>query len=171
MIGRPPTSWTWPMVSPRRPGRTPGNGVNPGWPEVPLAVSEAVGQSVGVGCAADRARRGGSGALSPAIRSSGAERPSEGRGLRGRYVAGGVDGQVPRNARPRTRSDPEGSSLKRQPASAADQPDQSQPRRARPEDLPSTVGRTVLPEAAQDGVQRPGDSRNGVGSPSQVIAG
>ena len=49
---------------------------------------------------ADRARRGGSGALSPAIRSSGAERPSEGRGLRGQYVAGGVEGQVPRNARP-----------------------------------------------------------------------
>ena len=66
-----------------------------------------------LGSPADRARRGGSGALSPAIRSSGAERPSEGRGLRGQYVADGADGQVPRNARPRTRSDPEGSSLKR----------------------------------------------------------
>src|SRR4051794_8266692 len=66
-----------------------------------------------LGSPADRARRGGSGALSPAIHSSGAEYPSEGRGLRGQYVVDGVDGQVPRNARPRTRSGPEGSSLKR----------------------------------------------------------
>ena len=66
-----------------------------------------------LGSPTDRARRGGSGALSPAIRSSGAECPSEGRGLRGQYAADGVDGQVPRNARPRTRSGPEGSSLKR----------------------------------------------------------
>ena len=76
-------------------------------------MAHARAARIEVGWPVDRARRGGSGALSPAIRSSGAERPSEGRGLRGQYVAGGVDGQVPRNARPRTRSDPEGSSLKR----------------------------------------------------------
>src|SRR5205823_13165002 len=56
-----------------------------------------------------------------------AESPSEGLGLGASTPVEGVDGQVPRGERSRTRSDPGGSSLKRYRSRAAGKPDRSQP--------------------------------------------
>jgi len=72
-----------------------------------------------------RARRGVSGALSPAIRYSGVESPSE---VPTGYRAGafrGIDGQAPRNGELPTPSGPEGSSGTQTPPGAVDQPDLS----------------------------------------------
>ena len=63
-------------------------------------VSEVVGPKGRLDSAADRARRGVSGALSLVIRYSEAESPLEGRGLRGQPAGGGVDGPGPVRCRP-----------------------------------------------------------------------
>src|SRR5829696_10494028 len=70
----------------------------------------------------DRARRGGSGALNPQSALAGLNSLSRGSGPRGQRAANGVDGRVPRGAGSRTRSGPEGSSLKRSPAGVAGSP-------------------------------------------------
>ena len=100
----------------------------------------AVPGSVRLGSAVDRARRGGSGALSPAIRSSGAEFPSEGSAFGVSTPVEGVDGWVPCGERSRTRSGPEGSSLKRTRSCVADQPGRSRRVAGTPEGPFSTTG-------------------------------
>ena len=68
-------------------------------PKVPIRRLRTDGRrarSSTLGLRVDRARRGGSGALSLAIRSSEAESPLEGPGLRGQRAGSGVDGPVSR---------------------------------------------------------------------------
>ena len=76
----------------------------------------------------DRARRGGSGALYPQSALAGLNSLPRGTAP-GQRAADGVDGRVPRDVGPRTRSGPEGSSLKRSPAGAAGSPGRSRRRR------------------------------------------
>ena len=102
-----------------------------------------------LGSIADRARRGGSGALSPAIRSSGAEFLFKGSAFGVSTPVEGVDGRVPCGERSRTRSGPEGSSLKRSRSCVADQPGRSQRMAGTPEGPFSTIGaRSILTSSA-----------------------
>ena len=82
---------------------------------------------------ADRAEAGGSGALSPAIRSSGLNSRTRGFGSRGQYAGQRRRWPGPRGERSRTRSNPGGSSLKRYRSCAADQPGRSRRSAGTPE--------------------------------------
>src|SRR6476661_8471656 len=66
--------------------------------------------------------------------------PARGAGPLGLRPAHGVDGRVPRDAGPRTRSGPEGSSLKRSPVGAAGSPGRSRWTVAAPEGVATKEG-------------------------------
>ena len=79
----------------------------------------------GLSSLGDRARRGASGALYPQSATAGLNPRPRGRCEVHGLEQSGNDGEVPFGARPRTRSDPEGSSLKRSRVRAVGQPRRS----------------------------------------------
>ena len=104
-------------------------------PARPRAASDAAQN--GVPSTADRARRGGSGALHPQSALAGPNPRPRGWALGASTPVEGVDGQVPRGERSRTRSDPGGSSLKRYRSRAVGKPGWS----LRPAGTPGTPQR------------------------------
>ena len=79
----------------------------------------------GLSSTGDRARRGASGALYPQSATAGLNSRPRGRCEGHGFEQSGVDGEVPFGGRPRTRSGPEGSSLKRTRSRAVGQPRRS----------------------------------------------
>ena len=80
-----------------RPARASQGAVRP---REPVSQQPEHPARAALGSEVDRARRGGSGALHPQSALAGLNAHPRIRGLRGQYVAGGADGQVPRDERP-----------------------------------------------------------------------
>ena len=167
----------WARAGPRRGGRAaPRRAAGPGahrreplarqpsgpsprgprhWERVARRLAAAALSGRPLPSAADRARRGGSGALHPQSALAGLNPLSRGAGPRASASRAGVDGQVPRDGGPRTRSGPEGSSLKRSPAGVAGSPRRSR-RRWQPPGTASTEGARSILRAAGRAGSRPG---------------